>query len=214
MATSKFNHEEHYRGKDLVGKLAKFRITICGTGALGSNLTETMARQGFTNIHVIDFDRVENHNINTQVYGNKDVGALKVNALCNRIFRDVGVEIESSPKELTASNIQKLLKGSQIVIDVFDNSSSRKLVRDECRTKKISCLHGGLFEGYGEVCWDDKYLVPRDAEGDVCDYPLARNLIMLTVAILAEEITDFCLSDKPRMANWSITLKDLKISQL
>jgi len=28
---------------------------------------------------------------------------------------------------------------------------------------------------------------------------------------MCEEIVDFCLSKKPRLKNWSVTLKDMKI---
>ena len=211
----KFHHEEIYRGKDLVDKLKSHSLIICGAGALGSNLLDTLARQGFPNLKVIDKDRVEAHNINTQVYGDMDIGALKVDALKNKIFRHVGVEIESVYKELIPSNVKSLLKNSTLVIDAFDNTVSRQIVQDECRIRKIPCLHAGLFEDYGEVIWDQYYTVPKQvAEGDVCDYPLARNIVMMTVVVAAEEILDFCLSQKPRMKNWSITLKDLKIKQM
>jgi len=93
----------------------------------------------------------------------------------------------------------------------FDNSKSRKLVQDWARKLKTPCLHAGLFEDYGEVVWDDVYQVPGDAEGDVCEYPLARNLITIIVGMTSEEILDFCLAKKPRQGSWSFTLKDFKI---
>ncbi len=78
-------------------------------------------------------------------------------------------------------------------------------------------LHVGLQgeHSYGEVHWREGYKVPGDPpEGDACDQPLARNLILLTVAVACEEILDFCLSEKPRLANWSITLGDFAIRRL
>ena len=90
-----------------------------------------------------------------------------------------------------------------------------KFVQDHCRSAKIPCLHAGLFADYGEVMWDERYKVPGDpGEGDVCDYPLARNIILLTVVVAQEEILDFFLNPKPRKKNWSITLKDLKIKEM
>lgn len=208
---NKFKHEQIYRGEDLLDKLKLVKVTICGIGALGSNLADNLARQGFSSLKVIDKDRVEDHNISTQLYGENDVGALKVDALRNKLFRNIGTEIETIGKELTSSNVNKLLKGSNLVIDAFDNSSSRQLVQDECR--KIPCLHCGLFEDYGEVIWNDHYKTPKDQPGDICDYPLARNIVMLTVIVATEEVLDFCLN-KPRQKSWSITLKDLKIQEI
>jgi molybdopterin/thiamine biosynthesis adenylyltransferase len=212
MANSTFHHEEIYRGKDLVKKLGAKFIVVCGDGAIGSNLVETLARQGFSRIRVIDFDRVDLHNINTQTFEVADVGALKVAATRNRVFRAVGWEIETVSKKLEVKNAKKFLKGADLVVDGFDNFESRQLVQDHCRAQKIPCLHAGLNADYGEVVWDDIYTVPKaTVEGDVCDYPLARNLAVMVVSMAAEEIVDFCLADKPRQLSWKITLKDLHI---
>lgn len=214
MAASKFHHEEIYRGKDFLPKIQKCSITICGAGALGSNLVDTLTRQGFSNLKIIDKDRVEVHNVNTQTYSEGDVGALKSDALKNQVFRNVRTEIQSVAKELTEGNAKTLLKGSNLVIDAFDNTASRQLIQDECRARKIACLHAGLFEDYGEVIWDQRYRVPKDSAGDVCDYPLARNLVSIVVAITAEEILDFCLAKTPRQFDWTVTLKDLAVRRM
>lgn len=210
---SKFHHEEIYRGKNLIQTLSKFRIVVCGAGALGSNLIDNLARQGFSNIVAIDKDRIESHNINTQVWTEQDVGSLKSDNLKNKVFRSVGIEIEAIAKELTASNCDKFIKKSNLVVDVFDNQASRQLVQNGARKNKIPCVHAGMFSDYGEIVWDEQYKVPKDVEGDVCDYPLARNLIMLTVSVLSEEILNFCFNTGVRR-NLGITLKDLQIKPL
>ena len=71
-----------------------------------------------------------------------------------------------------------------------------------------------MFEGYGEIVWNNDYTVPKDAPAgaqDVCDYPLDRNLIIMVTTILSEEIIDFCVNSKPRRQSWSLTLRDLVI---
>jgi molybdopterin/thiamine biosynthesis adenylyltransferase len=213
MANSKFHHEEIHRGKDLVLKLARKHITVCGCGAIGSNLVENLVRQGFTKIRVIDMDRVETHNLNTQIFEESDRGAMKVAACQRKVFKAVGTEIETEDKELKSANIKKFLKGTDLVIDAFDNSASRKLLYDYGKENKIPVLHVGLEASYCEVVWNDAYTVPQDVEGDVCDYPLTRNIVMASVMMASEEILDFCLADKPRMKNWCFTLNDMKIGQ-
>jgi molybdopterin/thiamine biosynthesis adenylyltransferase len=159
-------------------------------------------------------DRVETHNISTQTFEEVDVGATKVAAIQDRVFRTVGVEIEAVYKELTKSNIKKHFRDTDLVVDGFDNSKSRQLVYDYCKENAIPCFHAGLHTDYGEAVWNSVYRVPQDADGeDVCDYPLARNLITLTVGIASEEILDYCLADAPRHQSWCITLKDLRIGQ-
>jgi len=200
-----------YRGQDLVKKLGNKLIVVCGGGALGSNLIENLARQGFSNLRVIDMDRVEEHNLNTQTFDVSDIGAKKTAAIQNRIYRAVGVDVDAVDKEMTSGNIKKFLKGAGLVVDVFDNTKSRQMIQDYVRKNDIPCLHAGVNADYGEVVWDDRYTVPNaNQEGDVCDYPLARNLSMFIVMITSEEIINFCMGEGVR-ASHSFTLKDLKI---
>jgi molybdopterin/thiamine biosynthesis adenylyltransferase len=208
----KFHHEEIYRGSDALAKLAGVHIALCGAGALGSNLADNLARQGLRQWKVIDRDRVEEHNVGTQLYGEGEVGAWKVDALRSRLFRSVAVEIETVAKPLTDRNARTLLKGASLVIDTFDNSASRQLVQDQCRAESITCVHVGLFADYAEIIWDEHYRVPRDVAGDVCDYPLARNLVLLAVAVASEAVIRFVLEESK--TNWSVTLRDFAVRPL
>ncbi len=205
----KFHHEAIYRGADQVAGLAGRRLTICGAGALGSHLADNLARQGFRDLRVIDRDRVEEHNVGTQLYGESDVGAWKVEVLRQRLFRATGVEIEAVRKELTDRTARTLLQDGGLVIDTFDNSASRLLVQAHCRALTSPCLHVGLSADYGEVIWDERYRVPRDVAGDVCDYPLARNLILLVVAVASEAVVRFVLAGTRQ--DWSVTLRDFAV---
>ena len=209
---SKFLHEEFYRGADAIAKLGEPLVTICGAGALGSNLADNLARQGFKRLRVIDRDRVEEHNISTQLYGAGDIGAWKVDVLRNQLFRSVEIEIESYSKELTERSVRSLLKRSNLVIDTFDNSESRSIVQRHCRDNQIECLHVGLYADYCEVIWDAAYRVPRDVAADVCEYPLARNLVLFAVTIASEAVLRFVL-DSERV-NRSGTLKDFSVLHL
>ena len=42
-------------------------IHIIGLGAIGSTLAEQLARMGFTNFYIYDFDRIEEKNIVNQI---------------------------------------------------------------------------------------------------------------------------------------------------
>lgn len=202
-------HEIEYRGKELIDKLKNIQICICGVGALGSNLTDSLVRMGCERIKVIDFDRVEPHNINNQIYDKTDNGNLKVAALQRKMYNVSGLQILTENKKLETSNIKKFLRGADIVVDCFDNSASRKLVTLYTLETKTPCIHAGLLDDYGEVVWNEKYRVPNDVKGDVCDYPLARNLIDVIVAITSEEVVHFVETKEKR--NWGFSLKGMKI---
>jgi molybdopterin/thiamine biosynthesis adenylyltransferase len=204
-------HEAIYRGTEAIDKLGQIQITLCGAGALGSLLADNLARQGIRQLTVIDFDRIEVHNAGTQLYGQSDVGAKKVDVLKAQLFRSVGVELTVHDRRLDDSNVKKYLRRADLVVDTFDNSTSRRIVTDFCREQLIECLHLGMNADYGEVRWNDSYRVPEDAvEGDVCDYPLARNLILMLVAAGCEAILRYALQSAKE--NISVTLRDLKIN--
>lgn len=208
-----FLHERLYRGEELLKKFGQAKIIICGVGALGGNLCVNLARHGFWFLTVLDRDRVESHNLPTQPYGQRDIGALKAPTLAGRIFREIGTAgMVAHAVELTAKNIGKLLGGNDLAVDVFDNRDSRQLVKDFCLERKIPCLHAGMSaDGYSEVVWNDQYRVPRDVGSDICDYPLARNLIEFTVALASEAVIEFVASGVKQ--GFAFTLKDKKVHQ-
>jgi molybdopterin-synthase adenylyltransferase len=204
-----FRHEQAYRSLASMGLLQTTAITICGAGALGANITENLARMGYGNLKVIDFDRIEEHNLATQPYYKADIGGFKAKVLTNSLYRAIGTKVQAETKALTAQNVGTLLQGADLVIDAFDNSRSRQILTDHCGVQTRACLHAGMAADYGEVIWDEHYRVPREVTGDVCDYPLARNLVMLTVAIACEVVTQFVLDGEK--IDRTITLKDLNI---
>jgi molybdopterin-synthase adenylyltransferase len=209
-------HELALRGERLMKMIQMTPIVVCGVGALGSNLVDTLARQGFRCIKVVDFDRVEMSNIGTQVYGTKHSGMKKVQALQRHIYEVCGplINLEVVDKRLTASNSKKILLNQGVIVDCFDNTESRQIIQNHVRDNPQRVgLHAGLYEKYGEVIWDASYKVPRDPKGgDVCEYPLARNVITLTVAVLAESIIEF-LNDGT-MKNREILLGDMEINEI
>jgi len=208
-----FHHETLYRGAEALARLGQVRLTVCGAGAVGSNLVDSLVRQGVRQVTVIDFDRMEAHNVGTQTYAESDVGAFKAEVLQAEVFRAVGVEITAIRRRLTERNVGKLLAGADLVVDGFDTHVSRALVTDHCRAAGIPCLHIGLSADYAEVMWNEAYRVPHnvdDAGEDVCDYPLARNLIQFAVALASEAVIRFVLEGQRQ--SYSFTLRDLRIN--
>jgi molybdopterin/thiamine biosynthesis adenylyltransferase len=204
-----FFHEQLHRTPALMAQIKDFPVTVCGAGALGANLTENLARSGFCKLVVIDRDRIEERNLSTQPYYKSDVGAYKAKILTNTLYRALGVTVDGRSKELTAANAPQLLRDTSLVIDTFDNSVARQAVKDYCKEAKLPCLHVGLASDYGEVIWNDIYRVPSSANDDVCDYPLARNLVMLTVAVACEVIITFVASGQRQ--SFTVTLGDFAI---
>jgi molybdopterin/thiamine biosynthesis adenylyltransferase len=192
-----------------MAQLQDFPVTVCGAGALGANITENLARSGFGKLVVIDRDRIEERNLSTQPYYKSDVGAYKAKILSNTLYRALGVTVDGRSKELTTANAAQLLRDTSLVIDTFDNSVARQAVKDYCQKAQLPCLHVGLASDYSELIWNEIYRVPSPVNDDVCDYPLARNLVILTVAVACEVIINFVASAQQQ--SFTVTLGDFAI---
>jgi len=207
------HHESIYRGTEALARLGQTRLVICGAGAVGSNLVDNLVRQGFRRVTVVDFDRIESHNVGSQTYAVGDAGAFKVDVLQAEVFRAVEVEIEAIRQRLTIRNVARLLAQADLVVDGFDNHESRALVTAHCRERGIPCLHVGFSADYAEVIWNPGYRVPNDPAGgetDVCDYPLARNLVQFAVALTSEALVRYVLEGVRH--SYSFTLRDLRVN--
>ena len=204
-----FRHEMLYRD---LRPAADRLVTICGAGALGANLAETLARMGLGRLRVIDRDRVEAQNLSTQPWTQQDVGAAKVRVLANSLYRAVGARLDARQVELASANAMELLASSAVVVDAFDNVPSRQAVAAAASQLGVPCLHValGATGDYGCGLWDGAYLLPATPLGsEVCDYPLARPLALLVVAAAAEVLAGFLLDGSTR--RFEVTLRDLRL---
>ena len=68
------------------GQLEKVRVGIAGLGGLGSHIAVFLARAGVQHLHLVDFDRVDESNLNRQHYFLRDVGRLKTEALAEQLL--------------------------------------------------------------------------------------------------------------------------------
>lgn len=206
---SPFFHEQRHAP---LGDAARVPITVCGAGALGANLAETLARMGYARLRVIDRDRVERRNLGTQPYSRGEEGAPKARALGMALYRAVGAQVEPVVAELTPENAPKLLAGSGLVVDAFDNHAARGAVSAEALRAGLPCLHLGFSADglYGSGLWERGYVVPRDAGGDPCDYPLTRPLALMLAALAARAVTRRLVEGVEE--EFELTWRDVRVS--
>ncbi len=203
-------HEKLSRSGAVMAKLRAAHVTVCGAGALGSHVVEGLARSGVGGLRVIDRDKVEERNLSTQPWTRADIGQPKARLLAHSVFRAVGVQVDARAKELNSDNARALVRGSSVVVDAFDNSVGRAAVKAAAAKLGLPCVHAGMAGEYSEVVWDPHYVVPSATNDDVCDYPLARNLAILTSAIAAETVIRFLATGV--MENRALTFGDLKLT--
>lgn len=125
----------------------KRRVDVIGAGATGSRVALSLAKLGLENIHVWDFDKIEVHNVANQVYGNDDLGKLKVEALRDLIKRQTGTEIQIHAERVDGS--QEL---GAVVFLLTDTMASRKEIfsralKFKLRTKLVIETRMGADQG-------------------------------------------------------------------
>jgi adenylyltransferase/sulfurtransferase len=166
-------------------RLKAARVLLVGTGGLGAPLALYLAAAGVGTIGIVDFDFVEESNLQRQViHSTRDVGRPKVasaqdrikgiNPRCNVITHNV---------MLTSANALDIMKDYDIVADGTDNYQTRYLVNDACVLLGIPNVYGSIFQFEGQAsvfyakegpCYRCLYpeppppgLVPSCAEGGV-----------------------------------------------
>ena len=172
-------------GLDGQRRLKGSSVLVVGAGGLGSPLALYLAAAGVGRIGLVDFDRVDESNLQRQIlYGTSSVGHPKLEAARARLADlNPGVHVELYPHRLTSENALGIISRYDVVVDGTDNFPTRYLVNDACTLLGKPNVYGSIFrfEGQASVfdarvgpCYRCLYpdppppgLVPSCAEGGV-----------------------------------------------
>lgn len=123
-------------------------IAVCGLGGLGSNAAISLARAGVGRLKLIDFDIVEPSNINRQAYFIEHIGKNKTDAL-KEIINKISpyINIETANIYLDEENILNELSGFQVILECFDNVSSKMKLIEKC----VNNMHDSYIIGASGV---------------------------------------------------------------
>ncbi len=136
-------------------RLASARALVCGCGALGSVVAETLVRAGVGFVRIVDRDFVELNNLQRQVlYDEQDVvGNLpKAIAAANKLRRiNSEIEIEPIVADITHLNIAKLAGDIDVIVDGTDNFGTRLLVNDFAVKHGKPWVYGGCIGAEGQT---------------------------------------------------------------
>jgi len=142
-------------GEEAQLKLRASRALVCGVGALGSVVADTLARAGVGKLRIVDRDFVELNNLQRQMlFDERDVaaGAPKAIAVTEKL-RVINSEIEIEPvvADIDPSNILGLCDGVDVIVDGTDNFETRFLMNDAALKLGIPWVYGGAIGAEGRT---------------------------------------------------------------
>jgi tRNA A37 threonylcarbamoyladenosine dehydratase len=98
---------------------------VVGCGAVGSFAIEALARSGIGHLIVVDFDTVEESNINRQLFAlDTTVGQPKVSVAENRIH-DINPEIQVTALNMFFDDASQIDTVPDFIIDAIDTVESK-----------------------------------------------------------------------------------------
>lgn len=115
--------EKHERIKK---KLRSSTVGIAGLGGLGSNAAISFVRAGIGKLVLVDFDKVEEKNLDRQYYFLDQVGKSKVDALKENIKKiNPEVKIETYNLKLEKGSMEKPFRSVDVVIEALDDAKTK-----------------------------------------------------------------------------------------
>ena len=131
------------QGFDISDKSA----AIIGCGGLGTNVAVHLAGAGIGRLFLVDYDIVEERNLNRQfLYTKEDIGKEKCKLLAERLKK---YSPETDIKYHIGKYENPLIDGWDIVIIAVDNIETRKLINAFCKESKTPCINGSIDGFFG-----------------------------------------------------------------
>ena len=156
-------------------KILNGKVLIIGLGGLGAPAALYLAAAGVGKIGLVDGDVVDLTNLQRQViHFTPDINKPKVLSAKEKIKQiNPECEVEIFQERANASNIAKIIKDYDFIIDGTDNFPAKFLINDACVIFKKPYSHGGIlrFDGqtmtyvHGSACYRCIFInpPPKDA---------------------------------------------------
>jgi molybdopterin/thiamine biosynthesis adenylyltransferase/rhodanese-related sulfurtransferase len=146
-------------GVDGQRRLKASRVLVIGAGGLGSPALLYLAAAGVGTLGVIDFDVVDESNLQRQViHGISDIGSLKTESAKQSIAEiNPYVNVQLHNERLETDTAIDIISQYDLIVDGTDNFSTRYLVNDACVLAGKPYVWGSIFrfEGQVSVFWED-----------------------------------------------------------
>lgn len=137
-------------GKENLDRIQKVKVGLAGAGGLGSNCAQFLVRSGFKKFKIVDFDVVEETNLNRQFYFASQVGRLKVEALKeNLLLINPDLEIEVLPERIEKETLESLFGECDVVVEALDTAGCKRMVAEAYMNSGKLLVSASGLAGWG-----------------------------------------------------------------
>lgn len=134
-------------------KLLNARVLVIGAGGLGCPVLQYLAAAGVGTIGIVDFDKIELHNLHRQIlYNSHQTGKGKA-ATAKSILEQLNPTLNYIvfDEKFTDENCNRILANFDIIIDGSDNFTTRYLINDACVLLGKTLVYGSILGFEGQV---------------------------------------------------------------
>lgn len=134
-------------------KIKQARVLVIGAGGLGCPILQYLAAVGVGNIGIVDFDKVELHNLHRQIlYTENNIGQLKSTS-AKTILENLNphITIQTFEEKLSETNANEIIKNFDFIVDGTDNFTTRYIINDACVKINKPLIYGSIFKFEGQV---------------------------------------------------------------
>lgn len=140
-------------------RIKNAKVLVIGAGGLGSPTLLYLAAAGVGTLGIIDFDRVDESNLQRQIIHTVDsIGELKVESAKRAIQKlNPHIKVETYTDRLEPDTAVELFSRYDLILDGTDNFATRYLVNDACMLADKPYVWGSIFrfEGQVSVFWEN-----------------------------------------------------------
>ena len=132
--------------------LSKKSILIVGAGGLGNIIASTLSCIGLKKIYIVDFDKIEVHNLPRQFqFNKKDIGKFKSEVLVKKLSRCQELEYYVNKFDEKFAKEFFINKQIDLIIDATDNFEVRKEIDKASKKFNIPWIYSSVEEFRGQV---------------------------------------------------------------
>ncbi|KAH9411874.1 putative ThiF protein [Ordospora pajunii] len=134
-------------------RLGDSSVLVVGCGGLGIPVIMYLSSCGLRRIGLVDFDKIEIHNLPRQVlYTEDDVSEYKV-MVASEFLRRSNSSISASVynEVLDVTNAERIINEYDVVVDCTDRIETRYLLNDFCRMLKKGLVCGSVLQWEGQI---------------------------------------------------------------